>query len=241
MSILDHPYFNLQSNTMAQETKLKRKDLKEPDQFLVASNTFLDFLTRNRSVLVILLVGILAIGGGFLFMTEQKSSETLKMESLYFQMTQLVEDEKEPAGEPLITKLNSLLAQFEEGDQKTRAILLLGDAQYQNKLYDDAIASFKMILDKTQPGTLNGYMVQSGMAHSYEGKKDFNNAITHYKNIIDHPGESPLFYVYLGLARCYELSQDSKNALLILREMQTKFPEHAGLEKVNLSLKRLEG
>lgn len=226
---------------MAQENKLKRKDLKEPDQFLMASNEFLDFLTRNKSVLVSLLVGILVIGGGFLFVTQQKSSETFKMESLYFQMAQLVEDEKEPAGEPLISKLNSLLGQFEEGDQKLRAMLLLGDAQYQNKQYEDALSSFKMVSDKTRPGTLNYYMAQSGTAHSYEGKKDFNNAITHYKNIIDHPGESPLFYVYLGLARCYELTQDTQNALLILREMQTKFPKHAGLEKVNLSLMRLEG
>ena len=226
---------------MAQETKLKRKDLKEPDQFLVASNDFLGFLTRNKSVLASVLIGILAIGGGFLFITEQKSSETLKMESLYFKMTQLVEDEKELTGEPLISKLNSLLEQFEEGDQKLRAQLLVGGTQYQNKQYDDAISSFKMVLGKTQPGTLTYYMAQSGMAHSHEGKKDFNKAITHYKNIIDHPGESPLFYVYLGLARCYELAQDSKNALLILREMQTKFPEHAGLEKVKFSLKRLEG
>jgi len=58
---------------MAQETKLKRKDLKEPDQFLVASNEFLDFLTRNRSVLISLLVGILVIGGGFLFVAQQNT------------------------------------------------------------------------------------------------------------------------------------------------------------------------
>lgn len=226
---------------MAQETKLKRKDLKEPDQFLVASNEFLSFLTRNKSVLVSLLVGILVILGGFLFVTQQKSSKALKMESLYFQMTQLMESEKKLTGEPLISKLNSLLEQFEEGEQKLRAQLLLGDTQYQNKQYDDALSSFKMVLDKAQPGTLNYYMAQSGMAHSYEDKKDFSNAIAHYKNIIDHPGESPLFYVYLGLARCYELLQDSKNALLVLREMQTKFSEHANLEKVNLSLKQLEG
>jgi tetratricopeptide (TPR) repeat protein len=226
---------------MAQETKLKRKDLKEPDQFLVASNDFLGFLTRHKSVLASVLIGILVVGGGFLFVTQQKSSETLKMESRYFKMYQLGEDVKEIPGEPLISKLNSLLEQFEEGDQKLRAQLLVGGTQYQNKQYDDAISSFKMVLGKTQPGTLTYYMAQSGMAHSHEGKKDFNNAITHYKNVIDHPGESPLFYVYLGLARCYELAQDSKNALLILREMQTKFPEHAGLEKVKFSLKRLEG
>ena len=226
---------------MAQETKLKRKDLKEPDQFMVASNTSLNFLTRNKSIFISLLVGILVVGGGFLFMTQQKNSETLEMETLYFQMTQLVEGDKKLTGEPLISELSSLLTQFEEGDQKSRAQLLLGGAQYQNKKYDDALSSFKIVLDKTQPGTLNYYMGQSGMAHSYEAKKDFNKAVIYYKNIIDQPGDAPLFHVYLGLARCYELAQDSKNALLILREMQTKFPEHAGLEKVNLSLKRMEG
>ncbi len=226
---------------MAQETKLKRKDLKEPDQFLVASNEFLEFLTRHKSMLVSLLVGILVIAGGIFFIAQQKSSESLKMESLYFQMTQLAEDPKELTGEQLISELKSIFEQLEEGDQKTRARLLLGDVHYQNKHYDDALSSFKIVLDTAQPGTLNFYMAQSGMAHSYEGKKDFKNAIAHYKEIIDHPGESPLFYTYLGLARCYELVQDPQNALLILREMQIKFPKHAGLEKVNTSLNRLEG
>ena len=178
---------------MAQETKLKRKDLKEPDQFLVASNEFIDFLTRNRSMLLGLLVGILVIVGGFLFVNHQKSSKHLKMEMLYFQMTQLVGDEKEPAGTPLISKLKALLEQFDDGEQKLRAQLLLGDVQYQNKNYDAALASFKLVLDRVQPGTINYYMAQTGIAHSYESKKDFNNAIAHYKKIIDHPGESPLF------------------------------------------------
>jgi len=226
---------------MAQETKLKRKDLKEPDQFLVASNEFLDFLNRNKSILVTLLVGVIVAAGGFLFMENLKNSKRLKMESLYFQMSQLVNNEKESAGEQQISKLKSLLEQFEEGEQKLRARLLLGDAQYQNKNYDNAISSFQQVVDQVQPGTIEFYMAQSGLAHSHESKKDFNSAIDHYKKIIDHPGESPLFYVYLGLARCYELASDSKNALLILREMQTKFPQHASLEKVNHSLKRLEG
>jgi tetratricopeptide (TPR) repeat protein len=226
---------------MAQDTKLKRKDLKEPDQFLVASNEFLGFFTRNRTLLLSVLVGILVVSGGYLFVAYQKSSSSLKMESLYFQMTQLVEAEKGSAGEQLISKLKTLLEQFDAGDQKLRAQLLLGDTQYQYNFYDEALTSFQTVLDKVQPGTLSFFMAQSGLAYSYESKKDFKNAIVHYKEIIDQPGESPLFYSYLGLARSYELAQDHQNAMLILREMQTKFPQHAGLEKVNLSLHRLEG
>ena len=226
---------------MAQETKLKRKDLKEPDQFLVASNTFLDFLNRHKTALILVLIAGLVVTGGVLFANHQKNSQRLKMEALYFEMVQLMEDDKGPGGDQQISKLQSLIEKFEEGDQKLRALLLLGDSQYQNKRFDDALSTFKRVLDQVQPGTINFFMAHSSMAHSYESKKDFKTATVHYKEIIDHPGESPLFYTYLGLARSYELASDSKNALLILREMQTKFPEHPGLEKVKFSLKRLEG
>ncbi len=226
---------------MAQETKLKRKDLKEPDQFLVASNEFLHVLDRNKGLLIGLLAGALLVGGGFLFIANQKKAENLRMELLYSQMTQLVNDGKGPSGDQLITKLQTLFEQFKDGDPKSRAGLLLADAQYRNKRYDDALASFKAVRDQALPGTLNYYLALSGMGHSYESKKDFKQAIIQYKQIIDQPGDFPLFYAYLGLSRCYELSKDIQNAQLTLREMQNKFSEHTGLEKVNLALKRLEG
>ena len=112
---------------MAQETKLKRKDLKEPDQFLVASNEFLDFLTRNKSPTDWFADRSIRSGGGiFIRGSTRRARKVLEMETVYFQMTQLVEDENGPAGEQLISKLKSLVEQFEEGDQKLRAQLFLG-------------------------------------------------------------------------------------------------------------------
>ncbi len=226
---------------MAQETKLKRKDLKEPDQFLATSNEFLIFLDRYKTVLLIVLVGFFLAWGGFLFLSNQQKAEDLEMESLYFQMIQKVKESQSQSGDELISQLNSLFQKFKDGDQKLRAGLLLADTQYRNKRYDDALASFTTVQNQVPPGTLNYFLAQSGIAHSYEAQKEFTQAIAQYKKIIDQSGEFPLFNTYLGLSRCYELSNDPKNAELILREMQNKFPEHAGLDQVNLSLKRLEG
>ncbi|MDH5761815.1 MAG: tetratricopeptide repeat protein [Nitrospinota bacterium] len=226
---------------MAQENKLKRKDLKEPDQFLVASNEFLDFLARNKTSLLVVLVVILAVAGGFLFVSDQRQSQNMKMETLYHQMSRLVGEAKDSPDEDLLSKLKSLYDKFDKGDQKLRAGLILADFQYQNKNYEGALSAFQEVAEGAPAGTLNFNLAQAGIAHSYESKKDFNKAVSHYKKIIDMPGEYPLFHTYLGLARCYELSGDTKNALLILREMQNKFPKHPGLEKVDLTLKRLEG
>lgn len=226
---------------MAQETKFKRKDLKKPDQFLETSNEFLIFLDRYKTILLSVAIGLFLMFGGFLFLSNQQKAEDLKMESLYFQMIQKVKDSKSQSDDELISQLNSLFQEFKDGDQKLRAGLLLADTQYRNQRYDDALASFTTVQDHAPPGALNYFLAQSGIAHSHEAKKDFTQAIAQYKKIIDQSGEFPLFYTYLGLSRCYEFSNDPKNSELILREMQNKFPEHAGLAQVNLSLKRLEG
>ncbi len=226
---------------MSQETKLTRKDLKQPDQFLTTSNEFLIFLDRYKMILLGVSIILFLGWGGYLFLSNQQKAADLAMESLYFQMLQKVKESKDSSGDELISQLNSLFQQFEEGDQKLRAGLLVADTQYLNQRYDDALASFTTVQDHARPGTLNSFLAQSGAAHSYEAQKDFEQAIAQYKKIIDQPGEFPLFYTYLGLSRCYQLSNDPKNAKLILREMQNKFPDHAGLDQVNLSLKRLEG
>ena len=226
---------------MAQDTKLRRKDLKEPDEFLLAGSDFLAFLIHNKNLLIGLLLAVALVGGGFLFVANQKKAEISRLETLYFQMTQKVKDSKGEMGSSLITDLNSLLDQFKEGPQKSRAQLLLADVQFQAKNYDEAIDLFQSVAAQSQAGTLNSNMAHSGMAYSYENKKDYQSAIDHFKKVMDHPGEFPLFYTHLGLSRCYESASDSKNAILILREMETKFPKHVGLEKVKLALKRLEG
>ncbi len=225
---------------MSQETKLTRKDLKQPDQFLTTSNEFLIFIDRYKIILLSVVVGLFLVWGIYLLLSNQQKAEDLAMESLYFQMLQKVKESKDSSGDELISQLDSLFQQFKDGHQKLRAGLLVADTQYLNQRYDEALVSFITVQDHARPGTLNSFLAQSGAAHSYEAQKDFQQAIAQYKKIIEQPGEFPLFYTYLGLSRCYKLSNDPKNAELILREMQNKFPDHVGLDRVNYSLKRLE-
>ena len=225
---------------MAQETKLKRKDLKQPDQFQTASGEFLAFFNRNKGLISGVLVAGVLVAGGTLFFSHQKTADQLRMESLYFEMSKAVQDNN-LQGDQLISQLQSLYQQFKDGDQKMRAGLLLADNLYQNQKHDDAFGTFKSVRDSSQPGSLNHFLALSGMAQIFERKKDYPKAIEIYKSLTSQAGDFPLFYTYLGLARCYELSKDNKNAELILRDMQTKFPNHSSLEKVNQFLKRLEG
>ncbi len=75
---------------MSQETKLTRKDLKQPDQFLTTSNEFLIFIDRYKIILLSVVVGLFLVWGVYLFLSNQQKAEDLAMESRYFQMRQKV-------------------------------------------------------------------------------------------------------------------------------------------------------
>ena len=136
--------------------------------------------------------------------------------------------------------MEKLLSEFNEGVQKQRATMILADQLYNFHEYDRAISLYQDILMETSPTKLQYQLAKVGLAYSLESKNDFGAAIATYKTIIETPGEYPLFYVYLSLARCYELNNDHNSALLTLREMKTRFLNHPKIGLVDSRLKKLE-
>ena len=94
-------------------------------------------------------------------------------------------------------------------------------------------------MSNSSPGAINYQMAQVGLAYSYESKKEFKKAIEIFKSVVDANTSYPLFEIYWSLSRCYELSNDNANALLILREMQIKFAESQQVDKINQRIKQL--
>jgi len=133
-----------------------------------------------------------------------------------------------------------LLERCEHGPQKIRGGLRLAYRDYETGEYDASIEMYTEGVNKAKSGSLSHVLARKGMAYAYEGKKEYGRALEIYKSIIDSSPNFPLFYIYMGLARCYELSGDPANAVQVLRQMQTQFASHPDLEKVNQTLKRLE-
>ena len=226
---------------MSTKVKISRKELKEPDKFQRVSSRFVRVLAGNRNLLLGFLVALVVAAGITWFVTEKQKEESLQMEGLYFQMEQLIQKQGDTDSAGLTSKLNNLLGLFQEGSQKIRARLLLAEIHYKNGEYDPALALYTEVKQLSPPSEINHILARQGLAFCYEGQKKYTQAIEAYKSIIDISPKFPLFYIYLGLSRSYQLNQDSKNAILILREMQNRFPSHAEIRKVLSKIKELEG
>lgn len=226
---------------MAAEHRVTRKQLlKEPDAFQVASSRFMERLVQNRVPLLFLLGGLILLAGVIGFIQSNKSGKNLEMERLYFEMTQIRDQGQDRSPEEVLKNLQAKFKEMDEGEQKRRARLLLADAYYQNQQYSEAARIYNEAKMAASSDPLIAALASQGWAQSLEAQKDFKQAIAAYKSIIDSPGSLPLFYVYLGLARSYEQSGDTHNAILALRDMQAKFPGHDDRGRVDTLLKRLE-
>lgn len=228
---------------MAHESKISRKDLKlkQPDQFQVLNARFMQFCLGNRGALIILALGLVAVGTGFLFYSQWQGSREIEMDNRYFKMEKLrIQIEKEPTP-AIFSQMQEMLSEFSEGPQKIQARLLLADIHFREGRYSEAETLYQDVIHKISPDDLKYNVAQSGLAYSLEGKKDYKRAIEIYKSIIDRAQGFPLFYTYVGLSRCHELSGDSKSAILVLREVQNKFQSHSDIGKVDLMIRRLEG
>lgn len=225
---------------MALQKQFKRKDLKKPDPFVAFSSRVYALFEKNQKIFVISLGGILLVAGAVWLFNYNRGVQEARMESLYFKMSTIWNEVGKDDPDKAISKLKKINDRIKDGKPKQRGNLLLADALYENKNYHEAINIYEIVANNSAAGQLTHVLAQVGLGNSFEGKKDYKKAIDIYKTIIASDTDYPLFYVYYGIAQCYSLDNDEKNALLILREMISKFPTHGEIVKVKAMLRKLE-
>lgn len=226
---------------MSTRERFSRKQLKQPDEFISTSERMIEYCSQNRGTLVAIALVILVVVGGSRFVVYNRQSNELRMENLLDAMKKVKGPTSRENSELAPEKLKEYLDQFKEGPHKQRANLLLADAYYQNRQFKEAIELYGEILQGYQTGDLNYQLAQMGLGYSLENEKEYEKAREIYKSIIDQEGSLPLVNVYLSLARVYELEDDYKSALEILRQIPNKFQGHALLDKVQGKIEKLEG
>jgi lipopolysaccharide biosynthesis regulator YciM len=220
---------------MAKRLKISRKDLfKEQDQFLSGSEKAMLYFMENRSTVIGVVAAIVIAGASFLGLKYYNETRTLRDEAFYFEITKIVDSTENSASDA-----RTILEKMDEGPQKERASLLLGDIHFQNQEYDKAEAFYSAVMSHSSPIDINHQMAQVSLAYSHESRKDYKKAIGLFKSVIDANTGFPLFEVYWSLSKCYELNNDVSNALLILREMQIKFSQNPQVDRIEVRIKQL--
>ena len=224
---------------MAKTAKVRRKDLIQPDQFISTTDILIAYCSKHKTKFISIAISLIVVVFSGLWIKYNHNKKNLGMESLYFEVEQAI-SAKESNSKDKIKQIGIILDEFSEGPQKQRALLLLADEYFNEASYDKAIDLYQNVLNGSR-SSLHHHFANMGIAYSLEGKKDYKNAINAYKATIQYSNEYPLFDIYVGLARCYELNKEKNEALLTLREMQNKFPSHSKIDVIKSKIKALGG
>jgi tetratricopeptide (TPR) repeat protein len=217
--------------------KISRKELlKQPDQFLSATDKAMLFFSNNRSTVIGSIVAILVVGLSLVGYQNYQQSQTMKFEAMYFSMEEIVRIEGAKGSNPE-SQLVKIRDEITDESHRNSASLLLADVYYQYGNFDKAKSTYQEVRNSSQG--LNHQMANVGLGYAHEAMGEFKKAIDLFKLAINTNDNFPLFQVYWSLARCHKNNKDISNALLILREMQIKFSGRAESEKIKNQIKQL--
>ena len=224
---------------MAKTAKIRRKDLIQPDQFISTTDILIAYCSKHKTKLISIVISLIVVVFACLWIKYNQNKKSLGMESLYFKVEQ-AKSAKDMNSKDKIKQIGLFLDEFSEGPQKQRALLVLADEYFNEASYDKAIEFYQNVVNGSG-SSLSQQLANMGIAYSLEGKNDYKNAINAYKTTIQYSNEYPLFDIYVGLARCYELNNEKNEALLTLREMQNKYPSHSKIDVIKSKIKALGG
>jgi lipopolysaccharide biosynthesis regulator YciM len=224
---------------MAKTAKIRRKDLIQPDQFISTTDILIAYCSKHKTGLISIVISLIIVVFLGLWIKYNQNKKSLGMESLYFKVEQ-AKSAKDMNSKDKIKQIGLFLDEFSEGPQKQRALLVLADEYFNEASYDKAIEFYQNVVNGSG-SSLSQQLANMGIAYSLEGKNDYKNAINAYKTTIQYSNEYPLFDIYVGLARCYELNNEKNEALLTLREMQNKYPSHSKIDVIKSKIKALGG
>jgi tetratricopeptide (TPR) repeat protein len=211
-------------------TKLTRKDLKAPDEFITLTGRFLSFATQHLRVIgltlgavaacAIIIWGLLAYVQGL----EREAFASLwQVEAQLRSTTDM--DVLPPAS---VERLQQIAQQFGAGAARGYAWLYLGHAHYRQGDFAAAVTAYQQAIAHTRPTDLLWSLASLGTAYALEASGDWRQAQDAYQRVIDTKSAGLAIEAYLGKGRVAEQNQDLDTTITAYSAVIEQFPARAG-------------
>jgi tetratricopeptide (TPR) repeat protein len=233
-------------------TKLDKRDLKTPDEFMNWGSRAAQYVAENAAFVIgTTIVLLLVIAGGFGWMHQQKQREVEASGKLYEAEKLLAGDGGSMFGMVLpgtvkdedkrkaIEVLDKVAADYDGLAAARRARLKAGDVHLELGEYDAAIAAY----EKALPGAASEeiFYAQSGMGRAYESKKAWDDAASAYRKIVEDDLGVMRDLATLDLARVLIKSDKKEEARVLLSSFGEKFKDSSLKNDAEKELARVGG
>jgi tetratricopeptide (TPR) repeat protein len=210
-------------------SKLTRKDLKAPDEFIHATGRLLSFAGHHLRTITLILGGIIAciviVWGLFAYFRGIEREAFASLWRIEAQLRQATDANAVPA--TAVEHLQQIAHQFGAGEAQGYAWLYLGHVHYRQDDYNAAASAYAQAVAQAQPGNLLWTLASLGTAYAVEARGEFKLAQEAYQRVIDANPVGFLMEAYLGKARTAEQDHDTDTALAAYTTVVEQFPSRA--------------
>jgi cytochrome c-type biogenesis protein CcmH/NrfG len=210
-------------------TRLTRKELKTPDEFLTLTGRFLGFAAQHlRTVSLVLgvVIACVVVMWGLLMYLRGIEQDAFASLSQIEAQIRATADSNSVSAE-LIERLQQIAQRYGAGEARGHAWLYLGHVYYRKGDFVTAVAAYQQALAQAKPTSLLRALAALGTAYAFEAAGDLKQAQEAYQRVIDARAPGFVLEAYLGKARVAEASHDLDTAIAAYAAVVEKFPAHA--------------
>jgi tetratricopeptide (TPR) repeat protein len=210
-------------------TKLTRKELKAPDEFITATGRLLSFLAQHLRTISFVLGGIIAaivvVWGLSAYVHGIERNAFASLWQIEGQLRTVTDANAIPTAS--VERLQEIVQQFGAGEARGYAWLYLGHVHYRRGEYGTAATAYMQATASVQPTDLLWTLASVGTAYALEASGEFKQAQEAYQRVIDAKPMGFLLEAYLGKARSAAQGHDVDTALTAYAVVVEQFPARA--------------
>ncbi len=219
------------------EEQSRKELLEEPDPFLEFVGIMLAFVKKYQkqiiaSVSAVVVVAIAIIGVVY-YKNQSEDRAAMMLGKTMAKYNAIQKDESAfIAYEEVKKRFKNISEKYGSTGAGKAALLQYADVCYLTKNYDEAIKSYNQALaalGKTEFKTL----ILSGLAYSYEGKEDYEQAVKYFEMIVADAAAVSKDQAFFNLGLLYDKLGKPEQEKEAFRKLVSDFPESMYFDLAN--------
>lgn len=215
--------------------RLTRKELKEPDKFLVLTQRTIDFVRERRSFIIAGLAFFVAVLIGIAGWKIYKSRQQVEAGAHFSEAVSLYRAEQHKQALEAFEKVKS----YRWSQFAALAYLYEANSLIALKDFNRAFSSAQRFVSSADPNSLYRQLGLVTLAYVEEQKGQCRDAVQHYAEAAKMAGPYK-DRALLGKGRCYSQMEDGKAAVAAYREYLAENPASSNSASITLQIAELE-
>jgi len=194
--------------------KAELKELNKPDFFHSLFNQLADYYILNKKKVIMAAGAVIGVAAMIIAWTAYNHYYEKNAWSQYAKIEESTARSTSPDSGEMIKKYRNLASQYPDSQASHLGYYRLGNLYYNKSDFDAAISSYEKFIAGASDRNEFKVLSYSGLAYSYESKKDYKKALESLQQAEKiEAGKSLGTFIYRDMGRLYEKLNNPGEAL----------------------------